>query len=164
MRQQGMPFYKFEIEVPHSAPTVAQRIRDITRDAPGVWKSVKEAFEPTDPNVHFIGQVGDSEFRIHRDVRRRNSFLPRIRGRIEAAFPGSRVTVNMSLHPVATVFLAVWLSLVGLGALSEISKSNGEFESAAILLGMFLVGVLMTLGGFYPEAIKARRLLEENLK
>jgi hypothetical protein len=44
-----------------------------------------------------------------------------------------------------------------------VTTAHSNFQAALIPFGMFLFGIALTLGGFYPEALKARRLLEQNL-
>jgi hypothetical protein len=64
----------------------------------------------------------------------------------------------MFLHPVVALFMAVWLGVVGHGALVDQSTPH------AFLWGMFIFGVALTAGGFIPEAIKAKRLISEVLR
>ena len=67
----------------------------------------------------------------------------------------------MSLHPLVLVFMLFWLGIVGLGAAAALRRGEGGMGTL-IPMGMFVFGVALTLGGFYPEAIKARRLLEQH--
>ncbi len=59
----------------------------------------------------------------------------------------------MQLYPFVAVFITIWLFFVGLSALATAQK---EFF---IPLGIFVFGILLTAGGFIPEAIKAKNML-----
>jgi hypothetical protein len=101
----------------------------------------------------FIGSVSDDWFKIHRDIRYRNSFLPMIRGRVTPNGFGSRVDVTMSLHPLVGLFMIFWLGGVGLSAFAIRSASS------VIPVGMFIFGAALTAAGFFPEAMKAKQLI-----
>jgi len=68
----------------------------------------------------------------------------------------------MYLHPLVLVFMLFWLGGVGLSAVASLRQGE-EGASTLVAIGMFVFGVALTLGGFYPEAIKARRLLEQHI-
>jgi hypothetical protein len=105
----------------------------------------------------FVGSVSTESFHLRRIIGYQNSFLPTIRGRIEQGVPGSVISIRMHIHPVVGVFMAIWLSLTGNGALASL-KSGIGFEA-----GMFAFGVLIVCAGFYPEAIAASRTLRRVL-
>ena len=71
-----------------------------------------------------------------------------------------RVKVMMFMHPFTVVFMLFWLGAVGYGAWDAFAHPRlpGAVDSF-VLPGMFLFGVSMTAGGFFPEATKAKRLL-----
>ena len=142
-----------------------QRIRDMTRERPGFLESVGRVFDKATPDdPPFWGTIDGQSFRIQRDIRYRNSFLPLVRGDVHPGRFGSEITVTMSLHPFVAVFMLVWLSGVGFGGWRIMFYSHGPgTPNSFIPLGMFLLGIALTLGGFIPEAIKAKRLLEEAL-
>jgi hypothetical protein len=68
----------------------------------------------------------------------------------------------MYLHPLVLAFMLFWLGGVGLGAVAALRQGDGG-AATLVPIGMFVFGVALTLGGFYPEAIKARRLLEQHI-
>jgi hypothetical protein len=105
----------------------------------------------------FLGVVQDESFKIRRDIRYRNSFLPILRGRLTAHGLGTRVSVTMALHPLVAIFMGVWLGMVGFGIFRVPSSHS------LIPVGMFLFGVALPLAGFIPEAVKAKRLLSDAL-
>ncbi|WP_153067366.1 hypothetical protein [Steroidobacter cummioxidans] len=88
--------------------------------------------------------------------------MPRIAGRVDSYPNGTKIDVVMYLHPVVLVFMLFWLGGVGLGAAAVLRQGDGGVGTL-VPMGMFAFGVALTLGGFYPEAIKARRLLEQHI-
>jgi hypothetical protein len=63
----------------------------------------------------------------------------------------------MFMHPFTVVFMLFWLGAVGYGVWDAFSHPRSP--DVFVLLGMFLFGVTLTAGGFFPEAAKAKRLL-----
>jgi hypothetical protein len=152
-----MPLYWFHIDALAPPLVLADRLRSVVQKEPesqGFWSTWKPR-EPVGPP--FIGTVQDCSFKLRRDIRRRNSFLPRVKGHIIPTPTGARVDVIMFLHPFTALFMLYWLGLVGYGAWSDTSSS------APILWGMFIFGIALTAGGFFPEAVKAKRLLSAAL-
>ncbi len=157
-----MPFYRFQIESSLPKQTVLSRIRAIVREKPGFWQSVKESFgSRPEGSPPFIGEVEGESFLIHRDIRYRNSFLPQVRGSVVSTPIGSSVFITMYLHPLVALFMLFWLGGVGAGALAMLKAENGSFIIPAIML---LFGIGLTAGGFYPEAMKARRILKQSIE
>jgi hypothetical protein len=60
----------------------------------------------------------------------------------------------MFIHPLVAIFMMLWLGIVGHNAFRGASDSP-------IVWGMFVFGIALTVVGFAPEALKARRLLSE---
>lgn len=158
-----MALYRFQLELPLTTQDALERIRALARERPGFRQSFKESFgsrpERTPP---FIGQVTGNDFTLYRDIRYRNSFLPRIRGHVSSCPGGTRIDVGMNLHPLIVIFILVWLGGAGSAAVAVLVHGNPS--EALIPAGMCVFLVLITLAGFYPEAIKARRILEEKLR
>lgn len=157
-----MAFYRFQLQSHLDTQAVLERIRALVRQRPGFGESLKESigFRSGD-NPPFIGTVEGDHFRLYRDIRYRNSFLPRIRGRVSSAPGGTNIDVIMYLHPLVLLFMLFWLTGIGFGVVSTLRDAKGA--SALVPLGMFAFGVALTLGGFYPEAFKARRILERQI-
>ena len=151
---EGMPFYRFQIDVNASPHVVAERLRAIVRDKPKFRESLRTMWWSGDPvSVPFVGSVQDESFELRRDIRYRNSFLPMIRGHITPNGVGTRVCVTMFIHPLVALFMIFWLGMVGFGAVSTRSASS------IIPGGMFIFGVALTVGAFIPEAINAKHLI-----
>ncbi len=158
-----MPFYRFQVDTPLTKLAVLERIRAVSRKAPGFFQSIQESFGGREGGCPpFIGNVGENTFWLYRDIRYRNSFLPRVRGRVVSTSVGTRVFVEMYLHPLVGAFMLLWLGGIGSVAVSFVRRA--ETLGAVFAAGMFMFGVALTLGCFYPEALKARRLLEECIR
>lgn len=150
-----MPIYSFQVDVNVPPRIVAERLRAVVSEPPTLLQSFRMPWSSRDPDTPpFIGTVGDESFRIRRDIRSRNSFLPRVWGRMVATPTGTQVKVTMFIHPLVAVFMTFWLGMVGRGMLTE----NSAFP---FLAGMFTFGVALIAWGFFPEAAKARRLITD---
>jgi hypothetical protein len=150
-----MPFYRFEIEVNAPPPVVVERLRTIVRAKLSFRESLRQSFPfNRAEGAPFIGSVQDDSFKMKRNIRYRNSFLPMIRGTISSYGVGTRVSMTMFLHPAVAIFMIFWLSMVGSVAVSHPTVSP-------IPWGMLAFGLAISVGGFIPEAIKAKRLILE---
>jgi hypothetical protein len=154
VQHRVMAVYRFHVDVDVPPQTVAERLRSIVREKPTFWESFRMAWRARElASPPFIGTVQDDSFRLRRDIRYRNSFLPLVWGRFISTPTGTRVSVTMFIHPLVALFMAFWLGMVGYGALKDRSTPP------VVLWGMFIFGLALTAGGFFPEAIKARRLI-----
>ena len=149
-----MPFYRFHVDVNAPPQIVAERLRSIVRGKLSFRESLRRMWPFGIPvTAPFIGSVSDESFKIHRDIRYRNSFLPIIWGEIMLNGAGARVFVKMFIHPLVALFMIFWLSMVALGA----ATTRGA--TSLIPLGMFIFGIALTVGSFVPEAIKAKSMI-----
>jgi hypothetical protein len=150
-----MPFYRFEIDVTAPPPVVVERLRAIVRGKLSFGESFRQSFSFNRTySAPFIGSVQDDSFKLRRNIRYRNSFLPMIRGTITSYGVGTRVSVTMFLQPVVAIFMIFWLGMVASAAVSHPNASP-------IPWGMLAFGIALSIGGFIPEAIKAKRLILE---
>jgi hypothetical protein len=161
-----MAYYRFEVESSLLPAEVESKVRAITRDPDGFLGSLKKGFFPFEtPLVPFIGHVDSESFQIRRDIRYRNSFLPIILGRVEATPAGSHVRVTMRIHIFVAMFMSIWFSGVGFAiwATTIGGKSHGTFSFGGPL-GMFAFGIALVSFCFFPEAMKAKKIIETTLK
>ena len=156
-----MPYYRFIIDTSLTVDDACSRVKTITRAPRGFWEPFRPSRDETS-HCEFIGSVEPRAFRLRRDIHYRNSFLPMIRGRVIESTHGTRIHVSMFLHPLVAVFMAFWLSGVGFGVLQNVSRAAGAVTIVPI--GMLLFGLALMIGGFFPEALKAKRLLQESLE
>jgi len=161
-----MPIYRFTVDARVSKQEAAARIRRLIREPRGFLESVRHSFgSSSGVEPPFLGKIDGDSFRVRRDIRYRNSFLPLVWGRISSVPAGTQVSVTMFLHPLVTAFVLFWLSAVGFGAWRLLTAPNVSHSSSAFIpAAMFVFGVALTCGGFFPEALKARRLLEDAIQ
>jgi len=142
-----MPLYRFHIDTTVPPQAVTERLRCAVRDSP----KFREFFGRKNPDgPPFIGSVRDFSFRIRRDIRYRNSFLPLVWGHIVPTPMGARVVVTMFMHPLVLAFMLFWLGAVVWGGLKTAS-------SAGLWMSMFAIA--LSAAGFIPEVVTAKRLL-----
>ncbi|WP_263770031.1 hypothetical protein [Propionivibrio soli] len=159
-----MPFYRFQIDSPLATQAVLLRVRGLMRESPSILQAIKESFgKRPQGGPPFIGTLDGTTFKMRRDIRYRNSFLPQVHGNVISAPAGSRILVRMNLHPLIAAFILFWLGAVGVGAVAAFMSESRSIQSVLIPAGMFMFGIVLTAGGFYPEAVKARRLLEQRI-
>ena len=159
-----MPFYRFDFDTHLSEADAIGRVQAMTRPPLGFLEAVKSAFSSHKPDsAPFIGKVEGRSFRLRRDIRYKNSFLPTIRGEISPGPGGSRVSITMRIHPLVAVFMAVFLSGAGYPLWHSFSSPvpPGAVRTSMIFL---FIAVAITAGGFVPEALKAKKMLEESLE
>lgn len=109
----------------------------------------------------FLGRLDGVSFKMTRIIVYRNSFLPVIRGRIAQGDLGANVRLVMTLDPLVALFMLGWFTALGAGAFS--SAETAGWWAAVVPMGLCVFGAALTLGGFIPEAFKAKRLLCEKL-
>lgn len=155
--QPEMPLFWFHVDTPDTPQAVMVRIQLIVGTPPGWIESIWQVWRQKDDSAPpFVGSVNDSSFKIQRDIRYRNSFLPIIRGRVIAPGLGSRVAVLMHIHPLAALFMGLWFYLVLRSHAVLKNPSGADFRVRGLI---FIFGVLLVAGGFFPEAWKAKRLI-----
>ena len=155
-----MPIYRFEIEAGLTKQATIARIKELVGPPRSFWRGAK-SFGLGDAAPPFVGKVEGDSFRVRRDIRYRNSFVPLVWGHITSVPMGSRVRVTMFIHPFIAAFMSVWFYGVGFGAVAFFKEPDAVHRWAALLpLGLLFFGVALVCMGFFPEAIKARRLLE----
>jgi hypothetical protein len=153
-----MPFYRYQIESKLPSAIVLARIQSITRSKQGFIESIKNTFKAiNNQNAAFIGVVGINEFNISRDIHYRNSFLPMIKGNVNETPSGCTIKITMFMHPFVTIFMLLWLFMAGFGGFNAASHNN--HSSVVSPIGMCTFAVLLTLIGFVPEVIKAKKLI-----
>jgi hypothetical protein len=113
------------------------------------------------PDLPFLGEVKEGSFKIWRDIKGRNSFLPLMHGEVIPAHRGSRVKVVMIPHAAAILFIFFWLAYAvffGIGAVSP------DEWMAPEVVGLVVFAIGLVAFCFFPEALGARKILEEKLR
>lgn len=135
-----------------------------------VCQHLKEQVEPiklvrffSRNHAPYQGVVSEDSFKIHRIIHYRNSFLPVIRGRFEEQGDQTLVHVKMSLHPLVSVFLGVWL-LGWYGFAVPVAIASQFPDGLGFLfLGMPLLFLVIAWIAFWVEANRSQRDLEKYL-
>ena len=119
----------------------------------------------------YEGHISGDNFEINRIIGYRNSFLPQIKGNIQAAASGAVVEVKMRLSIFVYIFLAFWCGSLGIFFMTFLVSNilKEQFDPVIFIpLGMILFAYLMVTGGFKYEAKIAkkdlRKILEGRLK
>jgi hypothetical protein len=149
-----MPLREFHIDTPLSPAAALERLRTLVR-APTPFRF----WGPTsrDGDAPFIGHVRDNTFEFSRDIGYRNSFLPEISGSVVERKGGSRIEVEMWMHPFVMIFCSLWIGITSIAFV--VSLINGTSGSALPAIGLVGAGAAIMALGFVPEANIARRLL-----
>lgn len=122
--------------------------------------SFREPDRTPDPRP-FVGRVEDGQFKFHRVVTGKNSFLPIISGRIVKAEDGALVTGTMRLAAAVAVVVPLWIGAFTYALVHEVHRSlqTGPTWRLANVAFLLLFGTVLTVTGYYPEKRKAERLL-----
>lgn len=156
-----MPLYRVSITSPLTPVVAIDRIRSLTRTPPSFTESLRSAFSRAkQERTPFLGEINGPSFSLRRNIRYRNSFLPEIRGNVQPGPSGSSIRITMFMNPFTAVFMLVWLWIVG--SIAWPGSLRAESSPTALHfapVGMFVFGIALVVGGFFPEAIKAKRLL-----
>lgn len=107
----------------------------------------------------FEGCLSPQEFTISRIVSYRNSCIPVIRGRFEPSATGTRIVVEMKMHPLGYVFMVggTTISFVVLSILAVNSPGTPVTGIGALAAPCFIFAVCWV--AFAAEASTARAAL-----
>lgn len=151
-----LPYDKFEVVVGLPAAQVRERIQDNIGPTGimGIFSSVGDRA--------FNGKVSDENFKIHRNIRYRNSFLPILCGSFEHHPAGTLVSVRMRLHYLVMAFLVFF---IGFFVDDIFPFTTVAFWAEFGQLSIMLVFVTtLTCGGFWFEAKKSKLAFLEIFK
>ena len=116
---------------------------------------------PVAPNAQpqFEGEISAQQFNITRIINYRNSCIPVIRGRFEPSATGTRIVIEMKMHPLGWVLL-VGFSTVSFFALSILALNyQGLPVTAMLAFGGPIFIALVCWAAFTAEANTARAVL-----
>lgn len=123
----------------------------------------EEILKKLHESLDYEGSTDIDTFTISRIINYRNSFLPRIKGRISTDYNTTTIEVTMQLHKFVFVFMAVWL--IGVLSFFVISLINVPFNKLVffdtIPLVMLIFGILLMYIPFTIESRKSEKDLEE---
>jgi len=155
-----LPFEKYTVYTSLNPEQIQQQFEQFVELYQPFRKILKVSDKP------FNGTIQGQKFTISRNIKYRNSFLPIIKGKITPYQAGSIVDITMSIHPFVIIFTTIWLSIVGMGALSFVLVmiSSGKFMIAGLIpMAMLIFGCLLTVIPFKIEAKIAKDFLNDLL-
>ena len=156
-----LPFEKLTYKTSLASEEILKRLRENIE--PKKTFRMTGLFGSKD-HKHYEGSIEGRSFSISRIIHYRNSFLPIIKGEIASKHDGTHIHIQMRLHTIALIFMALWCGILGLVFLviSFDSLNEGSFDPFLLIpLGMLLFGYLMTVGGFKYESGKSKKWLKD---
>ncbi|MEA2489160.1 MAG: hypothetical protein QOH21_952 [Acidobacteriota bacterium] len=158
-----MPFYRCTITTPLTPDATAERLRGLIGPKPTLRERFAESFGDAPARPPFAGSLSYGAFTATRILWYRNSFAPVIRGQYgTSGTGGTRIELFMTLRPLIIAFELLWCVLVLSTTMPMIAR--GETLSDYLGLGMIAFALFVTIGGFYPEAIYAKRLIQRAMQ
>lgn len=160
-----MPMYRFEIRSPLTVAKASQRLSGLMQPAPNFGTRVQELLRNAPETTPLLGAVSNDSFRARPDSRNQNSFLPVVHGEILPSSQGTTVRVVVRLHLGVLVVLAALYTFGVLATASPEAAGVGSTLDGLICLvaATFIVAAGLKVG-FYPEARRIRRTLEDALE
>jgi len=143
-----IPYDEYQTESPLSSQTIRTKLLYAV-DTTAKWYQHSS-------NKAYRGQVTDDEFRIYRNIKGRNTYLPVIKGNFEQKAEGTKVVIVFSLHPI--VLISLLLLTVGAEVLAIYIEKGINF---AVLFAFVAFHCLMYIIGYLPEKRKAEAFFEE---
>ena len=144
-----LPSQNLTLHSPFKAEECAGKLREFIEEK----KPLKLTWKTPLYSKRYIGFVLDGEFKIHRNITYRNSFLPIIQGRIIGKELGSEIQINMKLDPFVKAFIGFWLGFTILFCIALIFVLlNGHFSPFFIVpFIMVIFGLTLSHGAFNYE-------------
>lgn len=128
-----------------------------------------DAFNFSDPNgKKFIGRLYADSFQMRRAIKKRNSFLPLINGRLISMPSGTDVVLRFKMHGFVNAFMVIWCSALLFASLmiagTALLYDEPVPAETLIPIGMMLLGMLIMTGGFGAEYENARKEIMQLFK
>lgn len=116
-------------------------------------------------DTEFAGRIIGNQFHVIRQISYKNSWLPEIKGQVAPADNGSRVLLNIFVHPLVQIFSYFFLFITG--AISTIvltSDFSNESLGVFIPIVLFIFFLTMSLGAFWTESSIAIKIFKNKLE
>ena len=142
-----IPYSRFDLRSRLTPDEVAGRLLKVTaRRWWGVWSQAE---------ARFIGPITATGFKLAYVPKGRNTYAPWLVGSVRPVSDGSEIDVRMTLHPVALLTMAAFISVPQYWALAA-----GEFN-LWWLAAMLAFHVVMYYIGFVPDSLEAELLIRQ---
>ncbi len=153
-----LPYHRETLVSPLSKEALLSKLASVTRE-PGVANQAA----PTGPapgQQLFNGRIGSEKFRISRSLKKGDTFLPLIVGRVEATPRGSLLFLRYTLFPSATFFMSFWtLVLLAFGLFYFFATQTWSYGLLCLALALLNYG--MGVFFFQRQLGFSRHLLQE---
>jgi hypothetical protein len=149
-----LPYLAVELESEFEPDEAIEAIRAAVE--PKKWLRLGTSHRP------FEGEVLSNTFQIQRIIGYRNSFLPRVDGKVSASSVGSRIKLEMRLSTPLVMFMIFWLGMVAIFvAVSSVEAIRGKtgWKGPLTGVGMFAFAWGLVSVSFSFEAKKAEKIL-----
>ncbi|EGQ7700414.1 hypothetical protein D8T49_21915 [Vibrio vulnificus] len=149
-----IPYHDFQFDSELSKDEVLNKIQDrIDKPTtPRRWK-----------RKEFTGSVFTNSFDISKNLRRRNSFSPIIKGCIEDIDTGARITILMRMHPLIIVLMLFWLAFIGVSSVVMLYRAENIELVLFIPIIMFFFGLVFPPVSFWSEVRRQETRIRELL-
>lgn len=139
---------------------VTERLMKITEPK----KVIRSAYFGSKSGKQYEGEIGLNSFTITRIIGYRNSFLPRIKGRVETDVEGACIRLTMHLPVFVGVFIGFWCAAVGFACVVVLTRSIqlGVFHAYGLIpFAMLLFAYGLTMGAFLYETKRSKNDLSQ---
>jgi hypothetical protein len=147
-----IPYRSVQIKTHLPFEETRQRLASAVDTRP-VWRSYWTS-------KYFRGHFSNQEFRFVPVTEFRNTYQPYIRGEISPAHQGTKISITISLSPLAAAMVLFLFVTASIGAMV------GGAHSRNLLMGPFIVvglHVLFYFIGFLPESRRDEEFLRDLL-
>ena len=157
-----LPFEKLTYHTWLTPEEVIERLEKVVRST-GVLYG-KTGLLSSDSAKTYTGSINPDSFLISRIISNKNSYLPRISGKVKKDATGSEIKVKMRMSWSTLVFTIFWLCFVAFFLISSLGNATEiKLSNLAILIPfiMLVFGYVMMILGFKSESIKSKKFLAE---
>jgi hypothetical protein len=157
-----MPYRYCTISSALPLPEAVARLRKLIEPKRTFMEALEAGLSPRPKDAPpFRGYLKNNTLRVSRAISYGNSFLPVVLGRLcTSPHGGTTIKLQLFVHPAVVVFMLLWFGGVVGSLVSTVSAAfptEGGVDGVAV--GMLIVGAGLVVVGFYPEAIKAEKLI-----
>jgi hypothetical protein len=153
-----LPYESFEIETPLSKEEVIEMLNSQIEP----WKLFRWPWKMG--HKVFQGSVTSDKFKISKIIHYRNSFLPIIHGTFGCNSSGNVISIKMTLHPMAIVFMCAWFLLLLIGIMNVLLGASNDKSFPLIGFIIIIISYIFIGVCFWPEVKEQKRVLMEMFK
>jgi len=150
-----LPVEHIEIKTRLKPTEVLQRLIKITEPK----KIIRSTYFGPKTDKQYEGEIRDNGFTVTRIIGYRNSFLPRIKGTIEADLGSTCIKIKMNLPVFVAIFIGFWCLAVGFACIIVLTRSIqlGVFHAYGLIpFAMLLFAYGLTMGAFMYETKRSK--------